>query len=88
VVKVGQEGSMVKSGDNVFHIPAIEADVVDTNGAGDIYAAGFLHGLSQGWPLDKCAMCGGILAGKIIEITGARLTEEGWQKALEMIKRL
>jgi hypothetical protein len=33
-------------------------------------------------------MTGGILAGKIIEITGARLTEEGWQKALIMIGKI
>lgn len=88
VVKVGKEGSMVKSGDEVFNIPAIEAAVVDTNGAGDIYAAGFLYGLGQGWALNKCAMCGGILAGKIIEITGARLSEQGWQEALKMIEKI
>ena len=79
---------MVKSGDEVFNIPAIEADVVDTNGAGDIYAAGFLYGIGQGWTLNKCAMCGGILAGKIIEMTGARLSEQGWQKALKMIEKI
>ena len=88
VVKTGKNGSMVKSGEEVFSVPAIEADVTDTNGAGDIYAAGFLYGLGNGWPLDKCAMTGGILAGKIIEITGARLTDEGWQKALKMIEVL
>jgi len=88
VVKIGEEGSLVKSGETIFRIPAISADVVDTNGAGDIYAAGFLYGYSQGWPLDKCASAGGILAGKLIEITGARLSEEGWEKALEMIHKL
>jgi sugar/nucleoside kinase (ribokinase family) len=79
---------MVKSGDTIFRIPAIDANVVDTNGAGDIYAAGFLYGLGNDWPLDKCAMIGGILAGKIIEITGARLTEDGWGKALSLIEKL
>ncbi len=88
VVKIGKDGSMVRSGDQIYSIPAIDADVVDTNGAGDIYAAGFLYGLSQKWPLDKCAMIGGILAGKIIEITGARLDEEGWERALRMIENL
>jgi sugar/nucleoside kinase (ribokinase family) len=88
VVKTGKDGSLVKSGGQVFRIPAIEADVIDTNGAGDIYAAGFLFGLSQGWSLDKCAMTGGILAGKIIEITGARLDEKGWENALGMIGNL
>lgn len=88
VVKTGKDGSMVKSGDKQFSISAIDASVIDTNGAGDIYAAGFIYGLIQGWPLDKCAMTGGILAGNIIEITGARLNEEGWEKALKMIEKL
>ena len=88
VVKIGKDGSMIKRGEDVYHVPAIEAVVVDTNGAGDIYAAGFLFGLGENWPLEKCAMTGGILAGKIIEITGARLTDEGWQKAHKMIEKL
>jgi len=88
VVKIGKDGSLVKRGKDIYRIPAIEANVVDTNGAGDIYAAGFLFGLSQDWSLDKCAMAGGILAAKIIEITGARLNEDGWEKALSMIGEL
>ncbi len=88
VVKIGKEGSLIKSGDSKFRVPAITAKVVDTNGAGDIYAAGFLFGLSNGWPLDKCAKTGGILAGKIIEIIGARLDEAGWEKAHAMIEKL
>jgi sugar/nucleoside kinase (ribokinase family) len=88
VVKVGKDGSMVKKGNEIHKVRAIPAEVVDTNGAGDIYAAGFLYGYSQGWQLDKCASAGGILAGKLIEMTGARLSEEGWKKALEMIEKL
>ncbi len=88
VVKTGKDGSMVKSEGQVIRVPAIEAKVVDTNGAGDIYAAGFLYGLSQGHDLEKCARTGSILAGKLIEITGARLDEEGWKKALALIAGL
>ena len=85
VVKIGKEGSLVKSGEDVFHIDAIDVELVDTNGAGDIYAAGFLYGLSRGWSLDKCGKAGAILAGKIIEISGARLDETGWEKAMKLI---
>ncbi|MBE9485229.1 MAG: adenosine kinase [Bacteroidetes bacterium] len=85
VVKIGKEGSLVKSGEDVFHIDAIDVELVDTNGAGDIYAAGFLYGLSRGWSLDKCGKTGAILAGKIIEISGARLDETGWEKAMKLI---
>lgn len=85
VVKIGKEGSLVKSGEDVFHIDAIDVELVDTNGAGDIYAAGFLYGMSRGWSLDKCGKAGAILAGKIIEISGARLDETGWEKAMKLI---
>lgn len=88
VVKTGKDGSIVKQGDNKFSINAIKADVIDTNGAGDIFAAGFLHGLSNGWSLDKCGGAGAILAGNIIEKTGARLDEDGWEKAGKMLQTI
>lgn len=88
VVKIGKDGSLGKSGNDIYRVPAIPAKVNDTNGAGDIYAAGFLYGYSQNWPIEKCVAAGGILAGKLIEITGARLSEEGWEKAMEMIEML
>lgn len=47
-------------------------DVVDTTGAGDLYAAGFMYGLVNGKTLGMCAMIGGIIAGEIITHYGAR----------------
>ncbi|HSG67810.1 MAG TPA: adenosine kinase [Bacteroidales bacterium] len=85
VVKTGKNGSLVKSGNQKFRINALDARVVDTNGAGDIYAAGFLYGLSKGLPLDKCGRTGSLLAGKIIEIIGPRLDEKSWESALSTL---
>ncbi len=53
VVKLGRRGSLIKSkgSDEIVRIDAIEADAVDTTGAGDFYAAGFLYGLSRNKPL-------------------------------------
>lgn len=86
VVKTGRNGSLVKNGSSRYSIDAIKADVIDTNGAGDIFAAGFLYGLSKGWKLDKCGKAGSVLAGNIIEKTGARLDDDGWKKATEMLR--
>mgnify|MGYP002683409608 CR=1 FL=1 len=52
--------------------PEPVAKVVDTTGAGDLYAAGFLYGLSQGKPLDQCGRLGSIAAAEIISHIGAR----------------
>ena len=79
---------MIKSGYRKFDIDAIQANVIDTNGAGDIFAAGFLYGLSRGWSLDRCGKAGSILAGNIIEKTGARLDEDGWTKVNNMLQAI
>ena len=79
---------MVKSGETKYHIDAIDANVVDTNGAGDIYAAGFLYGLARGLQLNKCGQAGAILAGQIIEIIGARLDEKSWAKAFKLLDEI
>ncbi len=59
--------------DAVHEVPAAPvARVVDTTGAGDLYAAGFLHGLTAGRPLPDCARLGGVAAAEIIAHVGAR----------------
>jgi sugar/nucleoside kinase (ribokinase family) len=68
-----ERGSLVASADAVHEVPAAPVErVVDTTGAGDLYAAGFLHGLTRGLPLPDCARIGGIAAAEIISHVGAR----------------
>ena len=67
------KGSLILSGDKALTVtPEPVAKVVDTTGAGDLYAAGFLYGLSQGKPLDQCGRLGSIAAAEIISHIGAR----------------
>ncbi len=69
----GAEGSVVVAGDDVARVPAETVDkVVDTTGAGDLYAAGFLFGFTQGKPLADCARLGAIAAAEIISHVGPR----------------
>ena len=68
-----EKGSVIVAGDEVHVIDAHPVDkVVDTTGAGDLYAAGFLYGLTRGWALDRCARLGGLAAAEIIGHVGAR----------------
>ncbi|WP_260705523.1 carbohydrate kinase family protein [Edaphobacter flagellatus] len=50
---LGHEGVLAWDGKNIHHAPAYRVPVADTTGAGDIFHAGFIYGLLQGWPLDR-----------------------------------
>ena len=67
------------------HIIGSLPDVVclDSTGAGDLYASGFLYGLANDLPLDACGKIGARLAGNVIQVIGAQLNDERW----EAIKR-
>ena len=80
IVKVGAKGSMVKTSNEKVFVDAISAKAVDTTGAGDLYAAGFLYGLSNELPLEKCAKLGSLLGGNVIEVIGPKMDAERWSK--------
>ncbi|MGH9123887.1 MAG: adenosine kinase [Acidimicrobiales bacterium] len=69
----GAKGSLVVAGDSVIEVPAHPVDnVVDTTGAGDLFAAGFLYGLTHGFEPVACAELGSLAAGEVITHLGAR----------------
>jgi sugar/nucleoside kinase (ribokinase family) len=69
----GARGSVVLAGDEIHEIAAEPVTrLVDTTGAGDLYAAGFLYGYTHGQPLPACGRLGGIAAAEIISHIGAR----------------
>lgn len=69
----GPEGSLVIGEGEVLEIPAQPVqNVVDTTGAGDLYAAGFLYGLTQGAPLHECGRLGSLAAAEVISHFGGR----------------
>ncbi|MEI7592056.1 MAG: adenosine kinase [Actinomycetes bacterium] len=68
-----EKGSVVITSDGQrIAVAARPVAVVDTTGAGDLYAAGFLYGLSQGHDLEHCAQLGALAAAEVISHTGAR----------------
>ena len=88
IVKVGSKGSYVQRGDEIVKIGPIPAQVIDTTGAGDMWASGFMAGLIQGESLHKCAMMGATLAANIIEVLGAKMDEARWEKIQNKLKEL
>ena len=78
VVKVGKEGSHIKSGTVTVQISPRLANCIDTTGAGDLYAAGFLYGLACDYSLEVCGQIGSLVSGNVVEVLGAKMTEEVW----------
>jgi len=85
VVKTGEKGSLIKQAGNVYTVDTINVNCIDTTGAGDLYAAGFIYGLIKGYPVDRCGRIGTVLAGKVIEVTGAKMDTNTWTKIRELI---
>ena len=72
-ITCGPRGSLVVHGDEVIQVAAHPVPkVVDTTGAGDLYAAGFLFGLTSGRPLDACGRLGSVAASAVLGHTGPR----------------
>ncbi len=80
IVKIGSKGSMVKSEGKVYRIEAFKANSIDTTGAGDLYASGFLYGLVNNLPLNKCGSIGSLCASKVIEVIGSKMSSETWEE--------
>lgn len=80
VVKTGIKGSLIKRNNKVYKVGIIKATRLDTTGAGDLYAAGFLFGLINNLPMDKCGEIGSILSGKVIEVVGAKMNADVWKE--------
>ncbi|MGM9748560.1 MAG: adenosine kinase [Candidatus Cryptobacteroides sp.] len=88
VVKVGKDGSMLKSGDEYHYIEAWPAATIDATGAGDTYAAGFLYAHSLGMPLKVCGEVGSIIAAKVVEVIGTKIDIPRWKAAKAEIREL
>ncbi len=71
-ITLDKDGSLIVTRDAVIEIKPVPANVVDTTGAGDAYAAGFLYGLTHGRPLQECGDIASAAAGEVISHVGAR----------------
>jgi sugar/nucleoside kinase (ribokinase family) len=71
-ITLGDKGSVVVAGTETHEIPCYPTEVVDTTGAGDLYAAGFLYGYTSGRSLPEAGRLGGLAASEVIGHTGAR----------------
>jgi len=88
VVKLGQEGSLIKRKEEEHRINIVRANSIDSTGAGDLYAAGFLYGMCKNLTLEKCGQTGALLGARITEVIGAKLSGEQWKLVREQVKQI
>lgn len=80
VVKMGERGSCVMADGEITRSAAVKVDrVVDTTGAGDYFAAGFLYALVAGGGPAECLAMGSRLASRVIRVVGTTLHDAEWQ---------
>ena len=81
VVKLGKKGSLIKKDGKTVRVdilPGVTA--IDTTGAGDLFASGFLYGLHKGYGMKECGEIGSLVSGHIVQVVGSKLDKEKWHE--------
>ena len=87
VLKVGPRGSYVShAGLTIAIKPIGDGNALDTTGAGDMWAAGFLYGLVKGYSLEKCGRLGSACGYEVCQVVGANIPDEGWERIKMFLK--
>ena len=73
IIKLGAEGSLISHENKISRIPAFKVNAIDTTGAGDMYAAGFLFGITNGYSIEQSGKIASFAASKVVEVIGARI---------------
>lgn len=80
IVKLGKHGVLLAKGKERHRVEAQVVKAIDTTGAGDLWAAGFLFGLTQGLSLDNAARLGCKVGSEVVQVMGAVIPDEGWKR--------
>ncbi len=87
VLKVGARGSFIASDHQIVRIqPQTGAAVIDTTGAGDLWAAGFLYGLVNGYSMERCGQLGSACGFEVCQVVGANIPESGWERIRKLLE--
>lgn len=89
VLKLGARGSLILRDSRIIVVaPAGDGrPAVDTTGAGDLWASGFLYGLVEGYPLEKCGELGSVCGYEVCQVVGASILEDGWQRIRNVLEK-
>jgi len=88
VVTEGKLGSQVVTANEKIKIDAYPVKAIDTNGAGDLFAGAFLHGIGQGLNLEQAAQLASFAAAKLVTQFGPRLKQDALAEVKDFAKKL
>lgn len=80
VVKVGKDGAFIAHGSERFDVDAHLVEAIDTTGAGDLWASGFLYGINHGLSLENAANLGCKVGSEVVQVMGAVISPDGWNR--------
>jgi sugar/nucleoside kinase (ribokinase family) len=87
-VKLGADGAWVqRDGEKVF-VGAHSVEAIDTTGAGDLWASGFLYGILHGLNLENSAKLASKVGAEVVQVMGASIPEDGWQRINSLLSNL
>ena len=86
VLKTGASGSVIAYNGQKIKIGINPVKSIDTTGAGDLYASGFIYGLINDLPLEKCGKIGSLTAANVIQVIGPKISEKQWIDIKQNIK--
>lgn len=86
VLKLGARGSVISHrGETVKIAPTGSSDIVDTTGAGDLWASGFLFGLVNNLPLEQCGKIASACGYEVCRVVGAAIPDDGWARIKSLL---
>ena len=86
VLKLGARGSVISHrGEIVKVAPTGAGDIIDTTGAGDLWASGFLYGLVNDLPLEQCGKIASACGYEVCRVVGAAIPDNGWERIKSLL---
>jgi len=87
-MKMGADGAIARRGNQVYRVPALKVDVVDTVGAGDTFDAGFIYGYLRGWSLNRSLELAVVCGSLSTQASGGTIGQPTLEEALKVIRKL
>ena len=86
VLKIGKRGSLVSHCGTVTKVDRMgSGEAVDTTGAGDLWASGFLYGLVNDYPIEACGKLASACGYEVCQVVGAEIPDEGWERIKQFL---